>query len=131
MLFSVSASHTASLRTRGRITHIINYISVFSRAKKKLRLKKAKTIFLKFSLKTRIDQDSTTYHSFPPEQSKFTFTTFPHNWLENMPCKIREKGKEIISDWNTTNYVTLFSPLLIFITNFHPFSWFREGGNLI
>lgn len=109
MLFSVSASHTASLRTRGRITHIINYISVFSRAKKKLRLKKAKTIFLKFSLKTRIDQDSTTYHSFPPEQSKFTFTTFPYNWLENMPCKIREKGKEIISDWNTTNYVTLFS----------------------
>lgn len=87
MLFSVSASHTASLRTRGRITHIINYISVFSRAKKKLRLKKAKTIFLKFSLKTRIDQDSTTYHSFPPNRASLHSPHFLTTGSKTCPVK--------------------------------------------
>jgi len=77
--------------------------------KKKLKLKKAKTIFLKFSCKTKNDQNSITYQNFPPKQSKFTFTTSPQKRLENMPCKIREKGKDKISDWNTTNYVTLLS----------------------
>lgn len=60
-------------------------------------------------MKTKIDQDSTTYQNFPPKESKLTFTTFPQKWLENVSCKTRAKGEEKISDWNTTNYVTFLS----------------------